>query len=73
MSVDTKEESALKWSIKEQFPWPQVMAKNISSDFNFMKHRSRYVPQYLLINNKGEKVAEGLSASFEKLGIQKAP
>ncbi len=73
MSADRTDSAALTWSKKENFPWPQVMAKNVSREFNFMKHRSRYVPQYLLIDNKGEKVAEGLSGSLKMLGIQKAP
>ena len=72
MSADRTDQKALDWSKKESFPWPQVMAKNVSRDFNFMQYRSRYVPQYLLIDNKGEKVAEGLAASLKKLGIEKA-
>jgi len=72
MSDDRTDDAALIWSKKESFPWPQVMAKNVSKDYSFMKYRSRYVPQYLLINREGEKVAEGLDASLQKLGIQKA-
>ena len=69
MSSDRSDADALKWSKKENFPWPQIMKGKISSEWNFMKHRSRYVPQYLLIDKQGNKVADGLPASLQKLGI----
>ena len=71
MSADRGDAAALSWSKKENFPWPQIMKSNVSREFNFMKHRSRYVPQYLLVDKDGNKVADGLGPSLSKLGISK--
>lgn len=32
-----------------------------------MKYRNRYVPQYLLVDKDGKKVAEGLQAAMKKI------
>lgn len=32
-----------------------------------MKYRNQYVPQYLLVDKDGNKVAEGLAEAMEKI------
>jgi len=60
MSFDVDKADALEWSKKEKFPWPHVLHSNIDESLSFMKYRNEYVPQYLLVNSKGEKIIEGL-------------
>jgi hypothetical protein len=67
LSADRSEAAIKKWSQKESFPWPQVLPKNNSKDYGFMKYRSRYVPQYLLVDKDGNKVVEGLAAAMKKI------
>ena len=71
MSADRGQEKALAWSKKENFPWPQVMRENVKSHYNFMQYRNRYVPQYVLVDKSGKKVADGLAASLKHVGISK--
>ena len=67
LSSDRDEAAAKKWSKKEHFPWPQVLPKNKSKSYGFMKYRNRYVPQYLLVDKDGNKVVEGLAAAMKKI------
>jgi len=67
MSGDRDVSAALKWAKKENFPWPQVMAKNVTKGYSFMKHRNRFFPQYLLVDKDGNKVAEGLPKIMKKI------
>ncbi len=67
LSSDRDEAAAKKWSVAENFPWPQVLPQNKSKDYSFMKYRSRYVPQYLLVDKDGNKIVEGLEAAMQKI------
>ncbi len=66
------EAKALAWAKKEKFPWPIVLpsVKDWNKKFSFMQYRNRYVPQYILIDKDGEKVAEGLHQALKFLGIE---
>ena len=57
--------SALNWAKKENFPWPHVLPSVKNWKFPFMKYRNRYVPQYILLDKEGNKVAEGLNPSLK--------
>jgi len=67
LSADRNAETALKWSMKENFPWPQVMKDSIPKGAKFMEHRGRFVPQHVLVDKNGEMVAQGLQAALQKM------
>ena len=58
---------ALGWAVKENFPWPTVLRSvpEWKKNFSFMKYRNRNVPQYLLVDKDGKKLAEGLAQALK--------
>jgi len=74
-SADKSESDALNWASRETFPWPTILQKDISkkeSNIPFRKHFGRSVPQYILVDKTGKKVAGGYDykALLKKAGIE---
>lgn len=64
-SADQDPKAALAWANKHTFPWPTVMTKKIQKA-GLAKYRAGYVPQYVLIDKDGKKLAEGKQACLDK-------
>ena len=63
----TGDAKALKWAVKEKFPWVTVLASvpEWKKNFSFMKYKKRGVPQYVLVDKDGNKLAEGLAQALK--------
>jgi len=66
MSCDRSEDAALKWAVKESFPWPTVLADKRKRS-GLSEYAQRGIPSYTLIDKEGKIIAQGKHASFEKI------
>ena len=66
ISCDRSEDAALKWAIKENFPWPTVLPDKLRRS-GLEKYAQRGIPSYTLIDKEGKILAQGKYACFEKI------
>ena len=65
ISRDRSNAAALKWARDDKLPWPTIMKDQI--DASLLTHYSNRVPSMILIDRKGNKVAEGKGPVWDKI------
>ncbi len=60
------EASALKWAVKENFPWLTVFAYDRQLGF-LADLKTRFVPTYILVDKDGKELLRGENEIFEKI------
>lgn len=64
--MDDDKEAATVWAAKHHFPWPTVMKDELESS-GLTKYSSGGIPDYVLIDTHGNKIAVGKAESFKKI------
>lgn len=68
VSLDRDKESAEKWAADAKLPWFHILPKDVNkSKLKEQFKKTRYVPEYNLINNKGEIIASDADNCFDKI------
>ncbi len=64
VSLDSGNEAAERWGIKEKFPWLTVLPEDVKkTGFKKAYKTTNSVPEYHLVNSAGETVVAGSSGS----------
>lgn len=67
VSRDQSEDSAEAWAAKEKFPWLTVLPDDVERS-KLLDYRSgNGIPNYVLVDSSGNKIAEGSSGVFSKI------
>ncbi len=67
VSLDRDKESAQQWAAGAKLPWFTILPKDVAkSKLNEFK-KTRFVPEYNLIDKDGKILASGAAACFTKI------
>ena len=66
VSLERQEGLAEVWAAKEGFPWRTILPKNIKSSGMMDYKKTRFVPEYALIDKNGRQIASGGGEVFNK-------
>lgn len=66
VSYDRKDAEAEAWAAKEKMTWPTILGSNRKASGAAKFSQSDYVPEYRLLNARGQEMAAEGRASIDK-------